>query len=139
MVGWGPEEASLRAQAPANLEIVGFLRGAPLREALGRARIFLLPTRAETLGLAVVEAMASGCAVISTAPVEFEGVRITPGDREGVIGAVKRLWEDREATRTMGATNVTIAPRYSWDRYFERLVEAYRQVLEESGASSTVK
>jgi glycosyltransferase involved in cell wall biosynthesis len=77
--------------------------------------------------------MASGCAVISTAPVEFEGVRVRAGDREGVIQAVKRLWEDPETTRQLGEENMALAQRYRWDRYMDDLLDCYRTAIQGFG------
>jgi len=129
LMGWGPSEEKIRRAAPRNVEMVRFERGGPLRKAFAAARIFFLPTRAETFGLALVEAMASGCAVISSADLGFEGVRIHPDDHEGMVQAVQTLWSDRDATSRMGRLNMALAQQYSWECYTERLLATYEQVL----------
>ena len=129
VMGWGPLEHKLAAIAPANVEVVPFQRGAPLRQAFASARIFFLPSRAETFGLALVEAMASGCAVISSAPVAFEGIRIDAGDRPRMIEAVSQLWDDQRETERMGRTNIALAQQYNWDRYTTQTMATYTQVL----------
>jgi len=129
IMGWGDREETLRRQAPPNVEFIPFERGRKLRDAFAAARIFLLPTRAETFGIAVLEAMASGCAVISTIPLEYEGVRIVPGDRAGLIEAVRRLWADPDLTRRMGLHNAQVARAYTWDRFTSTLVDLYDQIL----------
>ena len=129
VMGWGDGEATLRRQAPTNVEFVPFERGRKLREAFAAARIFLLPSRAETFGIAVLEAMASGCAVISTIPLEFEGIRVEPGDRPAIIDAVRRLWADPDLTRQMGLRNAQLAPAYTWDRFLATLTDTYDQIL----------
>jgi glycosyltransferase involved in cell wall biosynthesis len=129
VMGWGPREEKIRRTAPPNVEILKFERGDPLRRAFGAARIFFLPTDAETFGLAVVEAMASGCAVISSVPLAFEGIHINTGDRHGMINAVKRLWRDPDTALQMGARNIALAQQYNWDRYTENLLAIYSQVL----------
>lgn len=132
LFGWGEHLDALRSQATPNVRFVPFERGAPLAAAFAKARIFLLPTRAETFGIALVEAMASGCAVASTIPLEFEGVRVQPGDQQGIIEAVRRLWEDRDETARMGRRNIELAQNYTWDRYTEVLLATYRQLLGQS-------
>lgn len=129
IMGWGPLEARLPSMVTNNVEVVPFERGAPLRKAFGSARIFFLPSRAETFGIALVEAMASGCAVISSASLEFEGIRVAADDRENMIDAVRRLWTDRRATARMGRRNIDLAQQYSWDRYTNSMLSTYSGVL----------
>jgi glycosyltransferase involved in cell wall biosynthesis len=132
VMGWGPQEEKIRRSAPPNVEVHHGQAGAggeTLRRALAAARIFFLPTRAETFGLALVEAMASGCAVISSAGLPFEGAHIDPDDRDGMIRAVKRLWSDPEGSVRMGRRNIALAQQYSWENYTNRLLATYSQVL----------
>lgn len=129
VMGWGPLEKKLRNIAPSNVEVLPFEREAPLRKAFASARIFFLPSRAETFGIALVEAMASGCAVISSAALEFEGLRVHADDREGMVAAVNRLWSNRDETARMGQRNVELAQQYSWDRYTTKMLKTYSQVL----------
>jgi len=68
VMGWGPNQKTIRRMAPPNVEFVPYARDL-LAQAYAQARIFLLPTKAETFGIALVEAMASGCAVVSTLPM----------------------------------------------------------------------
>jgi glycosyltransferase involved in cell wall biosynthesis len=129
VIGWGPDREGYERAAPRNVAFVTFERGAPLRDAFARARIFFLPSRGETMGIALVEAMASGCAVVSSIPLEFEGARVAAGDRPAMIEAIDRLWRDRDGTREKGLRNVELAQTYSWDRYTNTLLATYRDVL----------
>lgn len=132
IMGWGGSEASLRRAAPANVEIVPFQRGAPLREAFARASIFLLPSRAETFGIALLEAMASGCAVISTVPLAFEGLRVPVADGPALENAVRWLWSHPGEAHRMGRRNMELAREYTWKRYTAALLAAYEEVLRAS-------
>ena len=76
--GWGPEEAALRRAAPPNVEITSYTVASELPDRAGRARICLLPSKAETFGIALVQCMAAGCAVVSSIPLEFAGRRVAP-------------------------------------------------------------
>lgn len=131
LVGWGPRAKTLRSSAPPNVEILDFERGAKLREHFGKARIFLLPSRAETFGIALVEAMASGCAVISSVPLDFAGERVAAGDVPGLVAAIRRLWQDAALTTRLGAENVDKAKVHTWQRYATSLESLYREVLAE--------
>src|SRR5262245_33813809 len=145
LVGWGPEEAAIRNTRLPNVEVIVLpggqsLNAGPaqdtLRSAYARARIFLFPSYAETLGLVLVEAMASGCAVVSSVPLEFAGIRVAAGDRRRLVEAIVTLWNDRASTSAMGDTNVRLSRRFSWPRYTERLLASYRDVLDGSSLES---
>jgi glycosyltransferase involved in cell wall biosynthesis len=129
VMGWGPERERYERAAPPNVRFTPFERGATLRDAFSRARIFFLPSRAETLGLAVIEAMASGCAIVSSVPLEFEGASVPVGDRPAMAAAIEGLWRDREGTRDKGLQNVALAQRYSWQRYTDTLLATYGEIL----------
>jgi glycosyltransferase involved in cell wall biosynthesis len=140
LVGWGPEAEAVRKAAPANVELIELPAGAvtrecdaeKLRKAFADAPIFFLPSKAETLGLVVIEAMASGCAVVSTVPLEYQGASVAAGDVSGMVEAIRALSADRPKTAEMGRRNMELAKFYNWDRFTDSLLDLYTQVLEEN-------
>ena len=136
IVGWGPEERALKQGAPANVEFAKFVRGQQLRDEFARARIFFFPSRAETFGIVLVEAMASGCAVVSTIPYGKGRSAVPVDDRQAMVQAIRRLWEDREECERQGRRNLELAETYSWDRFTNRLVETYEEILKGKGMES---
>ena len=64
VVGDGPEYSNLKSMARPNIEFRGRVPDAELRELYSRCRAFLLPGE-EDFGIAAVEALASGKAVIA--------------------------------------------------------------------------
>ncbi|PZR75296.1 MAG: hypothetical protein DLM73_05645, partial [Chthoniobacterales bacterium] len=108
-----------------------FQRGRPLEEMFRRARIFLFPSKGETFGIALVEAMASGCAIISSVPLPFEGIRVAAGDARGLRDAIQELWNDPLKCKEMGKRNHALAQEYSWNRYTDRVVACLDQVWQE--------
>lgn len=135
VMGSGPDEARIRCMASPNVEFIKFERGEPLRRAFAAARIFMLPSMGETFGIAVVEAMASGCAVISSVPLDFSGAHIRAGDRQAMIREVERLYGDRELSLQMGAANVKLASQFTWSQHIRTLLAVYSDVLGNSPAS----
>lgn len=127
-VGWGDKAATFRAAAPKNLE-VHESRGDIYKNLLARARIFLFPSHAETFGIVVAEAMACGCAVISTTEQDAEGIRIEVGDIEGTIAAVRRLWADRDLCLSLGNRNRALALQYNWDQSGSKIIDLYRKLV----------
>src|SRR5688500_4343387 len=94
VMGWGPGDDDLRRAALPNVQRRPFTIGAPLRDALAAARIFFSPTKAETFGIGIVQAMASGCAIVSTVPLGYHGALVAPGDVPAMTAAIARLWND---------------------------------------------
>jgi glycosyltransferase involved in cell wall biosynthesis len=136
LLGWGPEEQNLCQAAPPNvtIEIVppgGVMDNSDTRlpEAFAGASIFFLPSRAESFGLVLVEAMASGCAIVSSVPLEFEGVRVRPGEIGSMVDAIRRLWADPQGMARIGQRNIQRASVHNWDRFTSALVETYEQIL----------
>jgi glycosyltransferase involved in cell wall biosynthesis len=62
LVGDGPYRAELQAQYP-NVEFVGFKRGESLAWYYANADVFVFPSRWETFGIVMIEAMACGTPV----------------------------------------------------------------------------
>jgi glycosyltransferase involved in cell wall biosynthesis len=135
IMGWGGEETKIKQLATPNVEFVPFERGRPLHRAFAKAKIFLFPTKAETFGLAPVEAMAAGCALISTVRFPFEGIRVTPDDVAGMVKAVRQLRNDPIEMERMGNRNRELAANYTWDRHVDRLLNVYSEVLQPPPAS----
>ena len=131
MIGWGSREAELRSMAPANVRIFTQPQRAVIRDCVGRAAIFLLPSRGEGFPVALLEAMAAGCAVVASVPLHFEGFRVAPGDRTAMIRAIAALWQNPAEARRLGETNIGLANQYSWDEHVNRLLQVYREVLDE--------
>jgi glycosyltransferase involved in cell wall biosynthesis len=129
MVGWGPEEEALRRLAPSNLTVQRGEAGRPPSDEYGRARVFLFPSRAETLGMVIPEAMASGCAIASCVPLDFHGVRFAPGGVAEMTAAVRRLMSDDGYFEECSEANLQASRFYSWTRYTAELLEVYEQAL----------
>jgi glycosyltransferase involved in cell wall biosynthesis len=128
--GWAPDIAALRAAAPPNLEVREGQSGDVYWRLLSQARIFVFPTYAETFGLVVAEAMAGGCAVVSSLDtIPFAGHRHAPGDESAMIAALARLWDDPAACAAAGVENMRRAAAYTWETHAGKLVALYADVL----------
>lgn len=130
-VGWSDELDLLRASAPPNLLIVPSRGDSTYRQALQEASIFFFPSYAETFGLTMVEAMASGCAIVSSvSTVRFAGELVSPGDELGMIAALRRLWDDETRTKNMGRENQELAAAFTWKAHIDQLLAAYGSLLD---------
>lgn len=126
---WGQHPCVEPLYELANVEVLRCDRQQTLREEFSRARIFFFPSMAETYGMVLVEAMASGCAIASTIDLDYAGIKLPPQDVESMVGAIDSLWKDRARTAQFGADNIERARGITWERYAQILHGAYRELL----------
>lgn len=130
IVGQGPEQTWLRATL-RHAEFAGVLRGEALSEAFANMDILAFPSRTETFGNVVLEAMASGVpAVVSSCG----GPRfLVKQGVTGFIGSDVNTFSDavvKLATAPTLRRQMSLAAREgtahaSWDRVFEDVYAGY--------------
>jgi glycosyltransferase involved in cell wall biosynthesis len=118
------------------VECPGWLSPQQLGDQLSRASIFALPSHAEGVPMAVLEAMARSLPVLTT-PVggipeviqdDRNGLMVSPGDVDAIERALVRLLESPELRERLGAAaRETIARNYSLDSAIERVAALYRR------------
>ena len=105
------------------------------------ADIFLLPTKYEAFGLAILEAMATGLpvlvsAVAGAAELIGDGVDglliMSPTDPEEIAARTDSLLDDQELRRRLGASARLTAVRYNWARVAEKTVAVYKMIIDHS-------
>lgn len=110
VVGDGPARADLAARFP-DVHWLGTLTGEPLAAAYAGADVFVFPSRTDTFGLVLIEALACGTPVAAY-PVTGPRDIVTPG--AGMLDA--DLSRAISAALTCDpASAVALAQRYSWD------------------------
>jgi glycosyltransferase involved in cell wall biosynthesis len=138
LVGDGPHRAKLEEYfAGTPTYFAGFLRGAELAAAFASADVFFMPSRTETLGLVLLEAMASGCPVVAAAAggildVVQDGVTghlYDPARPADAIPPIRRLLEDRSYRERMSRQVRLDAEQWSWAEATRQLERYYRQVI----------
>jgi glycosyltransferase involved in cell wall biosynthesis len=103
LIGDGPDRTRLENQIislhlQSSVRITGFLSGEALQRELSTVGTIVIPTiMEETAGLAALEQMAHGRAVIASAVgglkeiVEGAGLTVPPGDPSALAGAMRRI------------------------------------------------
>ncbi len=136
IVGDGPYRETLEANfAGTNTHFVGYLQGLELASAYASADAFIFPSRTETLGLVLLEAMAAGCPVVAARSggipdIVTDGVNgylFEPDDPQGAITATKRLLEARGETEQIRLNARKEAERWGWASATRQLQNYYRQ------------
>jgi glycosyltransferase involved in cell wall biosynthesis len=130
LVGEGPIAEDLRGD---RVIVAGPLRGEALAAVLASADVFAFPSETETFGNAVVEAQASGLAVI-VAPSGAASENVVAGVT-GIVappslfaGALRALFDDPGARARMGSAAHLHARRYDLTAAARGTFDIYRTV-----------
>jgi phosphatidylinositol alpha 1,6-mannosyltransferase len=139
VAGTGPGEETLRAVAPGGVTFLGFLeRQTRLPELYAACDAFVFASVTETLGLVLLEAMASGLPVIA-APAGgvrdhlrdgHNGLAYPAGSAEAMARVMVRLATEDGLARRLGRGARCTAEELTWDREMERLDGSYREVCQ---------
>ncbi|MEO0949256.1 MAG: glycosyltransferase, partial [Cyanobacteria bacterium J06641_5] len=138
IVGDGPNRSNLEKHfADTATHFVGYLQGIELATAYASADAFIFPSRTETLGLVLLEAMAAGCPVVAAASggivdIVTDGVNgylFNPQDPDGAIAATQRLLEARNEREQLRQNARTEAERWGWSAATKQLQGYYAKTL----------
>lgn len=119
------------------VELLGWLGAAQRQAELGRAAVFCLPSHAEGLPMAMLEAMAAARPVVVTAvggiPDAVQdganGLLVVPGQVAALAGALGRLLGDAALRRRLGqAARATVAARFDAAAAAGRIADLYREL-----------
>ena len=127
VVGDGPQRAALEQQMP-DAVFCGAQRGEALAEHYASGDLFLFPSLTETFGNVVLEAMASGLAVVAydeAAAAQHirhghSGALAMPGDPCAFIDAACWLLEENETLRRVRLNARQHASRQGWPAIVEQ-------------------
>jgi glycosyltransferase involved in cell wall biosynthesis len=106
---------------------------------LSAADIFVFPSLSESMGMALLEAMASGLPVVSTdvggvaEAVEdgIQGLLVPPADPQALAQQIARMLDNPEASREMGRRAREIAvERFSTGAIADKQVRLYREMMD---------
>ena len=140
LVGDGPARPALeRYFADMPVTFTGYLRGERLSQAYASGDIFVFPSRLETFGLVVIEAMAAGLPVLATRVGGVEeivredetGFTFDSGDTDALIEGLRKIALSRDNMRRMGAQARVYAETQSWDAIMDEVIELYARLIAE--------
>ncbi len=137
VVGDGPAKTKLeKVFAGSNTVFTGYLQGEQLSKAYASADFFAFPSVTETLGLVILEAMASGLPVMAarSAPTLEQivhgetGCLYDSGDTDTMMDALDLL-RDEEQRKNMGIAARHQAERFSWTVTSQQLLDYYHLAI----------
>ena len=136
IIGDGPSRNELEGAFSGTPTVfTGILKGEDLAHAYATGDIFLFPSTTETLGMAMIEALASGLPVVaarSGASHEVvdegkTGLLYEPDSEEDLVSCVSRLSDDEGLRRKMGIKARAVAEERNWERSTRALRGYYEQ------------
>lgn len=138
LVGNGPHREALEQHfAGTPTYFVGYLEGLELASAFASADAFIFPSRTETLGLVLLEAMAAGCPVVAARSggipdIVQDGVNgclFDPTDERGAIAATQRLLANQTERENLRQNARNEAERWGWAAATRQLKNYYKAVV----------
>lgn len=143
LVGDGPYRQDLEQHfAGTATHFVGYLTGRDLGEAFASADAFIFPSRTETLGLVLLEAMAAGCPVVAArsggiTDIVDDGVNgylFDPKDEDGAVKATQRLLAQAEERETLRQNARKEAERWGWAAATQQLEAFYQSIINDANS-----
>ena len=141
IVGDGPYRRELEQIFAGTATLFpGFMEGEELASAFASADAFAFPSVTETLGLVILEGMASGLPVVAarsgpTMEQVTDGVNgliFEPGDEASLDRALTRLGDDQLRGRIREAARAE-AEKFSWDSASDDLLRYYQMAIDQHG------
>ncbi|MGB7086498.1 MAG: glycosyltransferase family 1 protein [Phormidesmis sp.] len=138
LVGDGPHREELEKHfALTPTHFVGYLGGEELGAAYASADAFIFPSRTETLGLVLLEAMAAGCPVVAAdaggipdiVTNGINGFMFDPTDERGAVIATQKLLAMRAERELLRQNARMEAERWGWAAATRQLERFYIDVL----------
>jgi glycosyltransferase involved in cell wall biosynthesis len=139
IAGWGSQERWLRRHL-RHAEIRGILDPEALGRAYADMDLFVFPSRTDTFGNVVQEALASGVPALVTdgggpkTIVEHGVTGLVSSSEEQMCQHVVRLMQNHEERRALGAAGRARMLMRSWDSVFEKVWDAYADCLGRAAA-----
>jgi|SRR5581483_7891394 len=131
--GWNESITAQLAALGERARPLGFVERADLDALMSGAAVFCYPSTREGFGLPVLEAMAQGTPVVTsatTSTAEAAGdaaVLVDPSDVDDIAAALQRVLDDDELARRLATAGRERAAQFTWDRTAELVAAVYRE------------
>lgn len=131
--GWKEDHAAGMASLEGRVRPLGFVPPDDLRALYAGAAAFVYPSLAEGFGLPVLEAMAQGAPVVTSAGAATEEVArdaallVDPLDVDAIADALERILDDDGLAATLRAAAEQRVTTFTWHRSAELVAAVYAE------------
>lgn len=143
--GWSDEVDEAVSLVPPHLRVVrpGYLPFRDLSGFYGGAQVVTFPSRAEGFGLAALEAMACGAAVLSATRMSLpevggDAVAYTEPDAEAIELALRSLLSDPARRAALGSAGHARSLEFSWAASAAAHLSSYKRAAEDGTSGELV-
>ncbi|MCX6826413.1 MAG: glycosyltransferase [candidate division Zixibacteria bacterium] len=138
----GLQRMAREYQLEDSVKFVGFIDNAEVPKLLAEHDIMVMPSLAESFGVAALEASASGLPVIASnvggipeiVRDNITGILVPPSDAKSLAEAIVRLSHDVELRKRMGmAGREYVGGKYRWQENVRQMVQLYEKLIANKG------
>jgi glycosyltransferase involved in cell wall biosynthesis len=82
----------------------------------------------EGFGLAILEAMACGCPIVSTVDIGQVGPKVRPKDAKALATAIRSYLDNPRKAAADGKKNAALARGHTWDDFYRSFEKIYNDL-----------
>ncbi|HUV72385.1 MAG TPA: glycosyltransferase family 1 protein [Clostridia bacterium] len=130
--GWGTQNSKLESK----VKILGFVEKEDLVGLYSGAKAFVYPSLYEGFGLPILEAMASGCPVITSdlgamkEVADKAAILVEPEKAESIANAISQVVRNRKLQEELRLKGFKRAGEFSWEKAALQTLRAYHSLVE---------
>lgn len=145
IVGEGPERGRLESlcaelHAAESVRFLGQLSNSAAMEEMAKSQVFVMPSYPEGLGIAYLEAMASGCVAIGTQGEGIDGVivneengfLVSRDDVDTIVEIVDRCFWDKVLMQRVASAGKATAMAMTWENNAKRYIELFASLIKKN-------
>ncbi len=139
--GWNESLTAHVDGIAARVRLLGFVPAVDLAALYAGAEVFCFPSLREGFGLPILEAMAQGTPVVTSAGTSTEelatgaGLVVDPRDPDAVAGAIAAVLDDPAMAQRLARAGRERAARYPWAATARLVAAAYREAAGDAGTT----
>ncbi len=117
-----------KIEHPMNVKLLKPVKHDKLIELYSEAGVLVCSSLNEGFSLVLLEAMTSGCPIVSTIDIGQIGKLIRPKDAEAIAKWVNYYLTHPKAANKDGLSNSTLSKKYTWENFYKKFQKLYKDL-----------